>query len=74
MSALLAASRTSLRASKAPMMALRRSVHIENTVDNSLPFKAGKHNKGKVAAGVTAFFVTGLTLPLVAGVWQLSKM
>lgn len=34
MSALLAASRTSLRASKAPMMALRRSVHIENTVDN----------------------------------------
>lgn len=36
-----------------------------------VPFKAGKHNKGKVAAGVTAFFVTGLTLPLVAGVWQL---
>ncbi|WFD19475.1 hypothetical protein MCAP1_001705 [Malassezia caprae] len=71
MSALLAASRASLRASKAPVMALRRSVHIENTVDNVLPFKAGKHNKGKVAVGVTAFFVTGLSLPLVAGLWQL---
>jgi len=36
-----------------------------------VPFKAGKHNKGKVAFGVAAFFVTGLSLPLVAGVWQL---
>ncbi|KOS14762.1 ethanolamine transporter [Malassezia pachydermatis] len=79
MSMIFAASRASLRAAQAPSMALRRSLHIENTVENvrsyvhSLPFKASKKNKGKVAFGVSAFFVTGLSLPVVAGLWQLNK-
>ncbi|KAL4400893.1 mitochondrial respiratory chain complex IV protein [Malassezia pachydermatis] len=71
MSMIFAASRASLRAAQAPSMALRRSLHIENTVENVLPFKASKKNKGKVAFGVSAFFVTGLSLPVVAGLWQL---
>ncbi|CAO1615269.1 unnamed protein product [Sympodiomycopsis kandeliae] len=68
--ALLQTSRQAFRRSalKAPQQ--MRSVHIENTIDNCVPFKTGKQHKTRLAFGVSAFFVSGFSLPFIAAWFQ----
>ncbi|WFD15009.1 hypothetical protein MARU1_001020 [Malassezia arunalokei] len=73
MSAIFAATRASLRNTRAPTMMLRRSLHIENTTETVLPFRTGRKHKTFVGISVASFFATGLILPTIAALYQQFK-
>ncbi|EPQ32342.1 uncharacterized protein PFL1_00538 [Pseudozyma flocculosa PF-1] len=52
---------------------LRRNLHIENTVENALPFPTGKKHKIGVALGVSGVLSFGFALPFLAAKFQLVK-
>ncbi|GAA96001.1 uncharacterized protein L969DRAFT_19708 [Mixia osmundae IAM 14324] len=64
--------RQSALASRQPVLRMSaRSVHIENTVNNNMPFSYT--NKPAFATKVAVFFVSGFSIPFIAAAWQLHK-
>ncbi|KAN0066187.1 hypothetical protein ACQY0O_000281 [Thecaphora frezii] len=52
---------------------LRRNLHIENTVENALPFKQGPKHKVSLAIGIFGGLSFFYSLPFLAAKFQLVK-
>ncbi|KAH9817907.1 hypothetical protein DFH28DRAFT_961209 [Melampsora americana] len=67
-------SRPSLRVARQAQQQLR-SIHIENTVGDNLPFKyrGEGQTKTKVATKITAFFLIGFLAPFGIARYQMKK-